>query len=151
FESGGVDFSWDGSRWYLLDLNLSNRTGEVLADAMQIPGDFRAKVHSTIDPKTLAPFATGKLAEVAGELEFQQSPELQFTISGNSPKAENCEVDGEIRLGRTRFRGVPLNAATAMMRIKDKAITCEQIKVERDEGTGTGALTVDFGHHEVRL
>src|SRR5207244_4238496 len=116
------------------------RTGEVLGSAMQLPGDFRAKLRSTIDPKTLSPLISGKFAEVFSQLEFQESPEIRLNMSGASPDPSTTETNGEIKLGHTRFRGIPLNSATSKVRLKDRALTCEQFNVERDEGSGAGTF-----------
>ena len=94
---------------------------------------------------------SGKAAETLSALEFEQSPQFTLDISGPAPDFSLCEAVGDMKLGRTRIRGVPLNSATAGLRIKDKAVTYEQFKVTRDEGIATGSFTYDFGRHEVRL
>jgi AsmA-like protein len=151
FESFGADFSWDGDHWFVSGAHLANRTGELLGSALQAPGNFRLKLHSTINPASLLPLFSGPSAELLADWEFEQSPEIEFSVAGPSPDLGACEGEGRIKLGRARLRGVPLNTATCAIRLKDKAVTCDQINIERDEGRGSGSFTYDFGKHEVRI
>lgn len=151
FEGASADFAWDGTRWYLRNGSIRDRTGAVTVSALQTPGAFRAKVTSDINPRALGPLLSGKAAEVMREWEFLQSPHVNLTVSGPAPDPARCEVNGELRLGRTRIRGVPLNSATATVRLKDGAVSYENFRVERDEGAATGSFSYDFGRHEVRL
>src|SRR5207302_8006126 len=97
------------------------------------------------------PFFSGKSAEALADWEFQQSPKLNLTITGSAPDFDKCEANGDVELGRTRMRGVPLNSATAKMQIKGRALTYENFKITRDEGVGTGSFTYDFEKHEALL
>src|SRR5581483_7891745 len=151
FDGASANFSYDGSRWYLRDVSLRNRTGAVSLNAIQLPGDFRAKLQSSINPRSLLPLVSGKAAEMLGEYEFLQSPHITLAMHGPSPDFDRCEADGELKLGHTRLRGVALNSANATLRIANKAVSYENFKVQRDEGIGTGTFTYDFGVHEVHL
>ncbi|MDP9292035.1 MAG: AsmA-like C-terminal region-containing protein, partial [Verrucomicrobiota bacterium] len=151
FQSFHADFATDNGKWFLHDLRLSNRTGELAGDAIQLPADFRGRLRSTINPGSLLSFASGKTAQMLSEWEFVQAPKVHLEIRGPSPQPEQCELAGDIILGATRLRGVPLNSAKSKIRFKDNAVTYEDFTVVRDEGTGTGTFTYDFGKHEVRL
>jgi hypothetical protein len=85
------------------------------------------------------------------EIEFEQPPQIDLEAHGSSASLDAVEATGDLKLGRTKIRGSALNAATARLLIKDRAVTYEQFKVDRDEGSGTGTFAYDFGKHEVRL
>jgi hypothetical protein len=44
-----------------------------------------------------------------------------------------------------------MNGANARLHFAEGALTCEDIHVTRDEGTGSGTFTYDFKKHEVRI
>ena len=44
-----------------------------------------------------------------------------------------------------------MNAANARIRFADGAVTCEDLHITREEGTGSGSFTYDFKKHEVRV
>lgn len=151
FESMQAKFLWAGGPWYVDDFDLGHVSGRVTATAMRTRDEFRCKLQSTINPRNLMPLLPAKAVEVLSDLEFDQSPLIRLNVRGQSPDFDQCEATGELKLGRTRIRGVPLNSAAAKLLVKDKAVTYEQFKVIRDEGTATGTFTYDFGRHEVRL
>lgn len=151
FESLVGDFSWDGSRWYARDFQLAHRTGTLTASAIQLPGDFRATLQSTLNPGALLALFPGAVAESLSEWDFIDSPKVQLTIGGRSSDLGQCETTGKIQLGRTVFRGSPMDRAESNVRIKSKAVTYEQFKIERGDGVATGTFTYDFGRHEIRL
>lgn len=151
FDGAGAEFSLAENRWYLRDAALRNRTGQIAANALQTPDGFRAELHSTINPNTLRPFLSGKAAEAFGDWDFAQSPALDLAVSGPSPEPEKLEATGEIQLGHTRMRGVPLNAARAKIGFKNKTLSCENFRIEREEGVATGTFAYDFGLHQAHL
>ena len=151
FQSLSASFSVNGKDWFLRDFRLVHASGEVDLSAMQLPGEFKGKLLSTINPRAFAPMLSGKALEIFREWDFVQSPEATLNFTGTSADLLSCEVIGQVRLGQTRLRGVPLKAATATMRIKDKAISYENFRVEREEGIATGNFAYDFAKNEVRL
>ena len=53
-----ADFSWDGNRTMARDVRLQQTTGELSADVLAAPNDFRLNIDSTLDPgalRTLVP------------------------------------------------------------------------------------------------
>ncbi|MEA3188214.1 MAG: hypothetical protein QOD99_2044, partial [Chthoniobacter sp.] len=136
FEEAATSFSYDGSRWYLRGSHLRDRTGKITANALQESGNFRAQLSSSINPRSLLPLLSGKPAQLLGEWDFAQSPQIELAVSGASPDIAQCEAQGEIKLGRTRMRGVPLKSASAIMRVKDNVVSYENFRVDRDEGSG---------------
>ena len=149
FENLSAHFLRDGERWYLDDVRLRNRSGEIGGTAMGVPGEFRCKLQSSINPHDLRPLFPPKVAAVFADLDFEQSP--QFSLSVQGADFEHCEATGEIKLGRTRIHGVPLNSATSKFQLKEGALSFDSFKVIRDEGMATGSFTFDSARREVRL
>ncbi len=151
FESLESDFSCAEDRWSARDFALNHKTGTVSGDLMQVPGLFRARLKSTIDPTAFQPFTTGKMAEFLSEWEFGRSPEITLSAAGPKPDLNALEIQGEITFGPSTFRGQPLKAGSTKFRVKDRAATYENIRLNREEGRGSGAIIYDFGRNEVRL
>jgi len=146
-----ADFSWDGERTLLQDLRLQHQTGQLRADLFDASNDFRLNVESTIAPSAMRALASPELNEFLREWEWQRSPTIRLAIRGDNHNPENWRGEGTIALGRTRFRGAWMNSGSAKIHFVDGAITCEDFRVVRDEGTGTGNFTYDFKKHEVRV
>ncbi len=152
FESAAADFSWDGGSWSVREIRLARAGGEeVTGDVLRVPGDFRARLRSTMNPKVLRPLLSGKAAETLAEFEFAQPPHITLEARGAAPALEALTVDGEVTLGAASFRGVPANSATAKLRYEDRVLSIAPFRVERSEGGGDGNLYFDFRRDEVRL
>ncbi|MDQ2919122.1 MAG: AsmA-like C-terminal region-containing protein [Verrucomicrobiota bacterium] len=145
------DFSWDGQRTMLREIRLRHATGDLQADFLNAPGDFRLNIESTINPTPLRALASGGLEEFLGEWEWPKSPSVRINLRGTSLDAKTWTGEGSIALQRTRFRGVWTNSATTNVHVADGAITFKDLHVVRDEGIGTGAFTYDDPHKEVRI
>lgn len=146
-----ADFSWDGAHTMLRDVRLRHASGEVAADLLETPNDFRLTINSSMNPIALRPLVEGDLAKFMGDWECPRAPEVRLTIRGTSHDPDTWHGEGTLALPRARFRGVWMNSASADMSFGDKAVNFENLRVTRDEGVGTGAFTYDFGHHEVRV
>jgi hypothetical protein len=146
-----ADFSWDGQRTMLRDVRVRHETGELLADVLDAPGDFRLKLESTINPSALRAFASAGLGKFLGEWEWPRSPAVRLAFAGPARDPKTWSGEGTVALQRTRFRGFWLNSATADVRLADGAVTFDNFRVVRDEGVGAGSFTYDFTRHEVRL
>ena len=146
-----ADFSWNGERTFLRDLRLRHQTGQFRADLYEAPEDFRLNVESTMAPSALRAIAPPALDEFLQQWEWQRAPTIRLAIRGEDRNPENWRGDGTIGLERTRFRGVWMKSASAKIHFADGAITCQDFRVVRDEGTGTGNFTYDFKKREVRI
>ena len=156
FESASADFSSDGTRWplprwTLRDFRLTHRTGAISGDVQQVPGDFRARLHSDINPKALRPLLTGQAAETLGQFEFPQPPQLTLEASGTAPTPEALVVHGEVKLGPASFRGVAAESASATLHYENRVLSLAPFRVQRAEGGGGGGLYFDFRRDEVRF
>ncbi|MDQ6626433.1 MAG: hypothetical protein M3Y69_09915, partial [Verrucomicrobiota bacterium] len=151
FLSLATSFSWDGARVMLRDLRLRHETGELSAELLDTPRDFRLNVESTVNPGAIRALAPVGLRPFLGEWEWLHSPAIRLTIHGPSRDPQGWTGDGTIALQRTRFRGVWMNSANADVRFGDGAVTFHNLHVAREEGSGTGTFTYDFAKHEVRI
>jgi hypothetical protein len=146
-----ADFSWDGERTLVRDLRLRHQTGQVRADLFDAPADFRLNIESTIVPEAVRTIAPAELSEFLRQWEWQRSPAIRLTIRGRDHNPGTWKGDGTVILGRTRFRGTWMNSADTKIHFADGALTCEDLHVTRNEGSGTGSFTYDFKKHEVRI
>ena len=146
-----ADGSWDGTRLMLRDVRVRHASGEVLADVLDTPGDFRLKLESSINPAALRALAPEGLRKFLSEWEWTRSPALRLDLHGSSRHPDTWVGEGTLTLARTRFRGVWMDSLSADLRLSEKAITFDDLRVARDAGRGTGSFTYDYGHHEVRL
>jgi hypothetical protein len=146
-----ADFSWDGERTLIRELRLRHQTGQLRADLFDTPGDFRVNLESTISPDAVRLIVPAEANEFLREWQWQRSPAIRMTIRGTDRNPASWQGDGTVALGRTRFRGQWMNGANARIRFADGAVSCEDLHVTRDEGTGSGSFTYDFKKHEVRV
>lgn len=151
FEGLSTGFAWKGDDWYLADLQLWQRSGQLKADALCRAGNWQANLQSNLNPRTLLPFISGKAAEVLGDYEFEDSPQLKASIQGQGLELDQLSGSGELTLGATRIRGLPLKTLSSQLAFRDKQLFFEGFKATRAEGTATGTVVYDFGRHEVRL
>ena len=146
-----ADFSWDGERTLLRDVRLRHQTGQLRADLFDAPNDFRLNIESTIAPSAMHGPVSPDLDEFLRDWEWQRPPTIRLAIQGFDHHPENWRGDGNVVLDRTRFRGVWMNSGNTSLHLADGAITCDNFRVVRDEGIGTGSFTYDFKKHEVRV
>jgi hypothetical protein len=146
-----ADFSWDGERTLVRDLRVRHQTGQLRADLFDAPSDFRLNIESTISPDAVRPLVSVGLNEFLQEWQWQRSPAIRLEIRGTDHNPENWQGQGTVALGRSRFRGTWMNSANTRIHFANGALSCEDLHVARDEGTGTGSFTYDFKKHEVRI
>ncbi len=146
-----ADFSWDGERAFVRNLRVRHQTGQIRADLFDAPGDFRLNLESTISPNALRPLAPPELNEFLREWEWPHPPVVHLAMRSVDRNPINWQGEGTITLGRCRFRGAWMNGANAKIHFANGALTCDDLQVTRDEGTGTGSFTYDFKKREVRV
>ncbi len=150
FESASADFSSDGERWTLRDVRLVQRTGEVAGDVQQLPGGFRARLRSTINPKILRPLLTGQAAETLAQFEFPQAPQLVLEAHGTAPTPGALVIHGEVQLGPASFRGVAAESASTTLHYENRVLSLAPFRAPRAEGGGSG-WSFDMERGEVRF
>ncbi len=151
FEGATCDFAWDGARIMLRDIRLRHRSGQLNADLFDAADDFRLNLDSSLVPSVLEPLLPEKARPFLREWGWQRSPNIHLSLRGASRDPASWHGEGTLALGRTRFRGVWMNSASAKLRFGDGVLALDDFRVTRDEGTGTGSFAYDSGKHEVRL
>ncbi|HEX8680231.1 MAG TPA: hypothetical protein VF683_09740, partial [Chthoniobacterales bacterium] len=151
FSDLGADFSWDGERTMLREVRVRHASGDVRADLLDAPGDFRLDVESSVNPAALRSLVSGGLGKFLGEWELPRSPAGRIAIRGKSRDPQTWSGDGNLAVQRARFRGVWMNSGTANVHLGDGAVSFNDLHVVRDEGIGTGGFTYDYTNHEVRI
>jgi hypothetical protein len=151
FSELSADFSWDGERTLIRELRFRHQTGQLRADLFDARNDFRLNFESTISPEAVRPLVPPQANEFLREWQWQRSPAIRMAIRGTDRDPGSWQGDGTVALGRTRFRGTWMNNGNARIHFADGAVTCEDIHVTRNEGTGSGSFTYDFKKHEVRI
>jgi hypothetical protein len=146
-----ADFSWDGERTLVRDLRLRHQTGQLRADLFDAPADFRLNIESTMTPDAVRGIAPPELNDFLRQWEWQRSPAIRLAIRGQDHNPATWKGDGTVILGRSRFRGTWMNSADTKIHFADGGLTCEDLHVTRNEGSGTGSFTYDFKKHEVRI
>jgi hypothetical protein len=85
------------------------------------------------------------------EWEFQTPPVVQATFSGASRDLSKVSGKGQVWFGKTIFRGTLLNSASAAFELRDDVIWCDQVRVTRDEGSGSGKFNCDLGTDRITI
>ena len=151
FQDLAADFAWDGERLLLRDVRLRHQSGQITAEVLEAPNDFRFNLESTINPAALQPLASGEVSEFLKQWECQRPPTVHLEVRGQDRHMETWRGDGTLLFNRTRFRGVWANSGATKIHIENGAVTYDNFRVVRDEGVGTGTFTYDFRNHEVRF
>ena len=145
------DFSWDGERGMVRGFRLRHESGELTADLLDAPDDFRFTLESSIDPTALRGALPTEVAKVLGEWDWHRAPSIRFALRGRSRLPETWSGDGTVAFQRARFRGASMNSLSADLHLGGGALTFDNLRIVRDEGVGTGSFTYDFLKKEVRL
>jgi hypothetical protein len=149
FQSVRASFSRQGDAWMISNAEVTHRSGTLTGEILHTPQKFRLRVQSALNPVAISPLLPEELRSICAPWEFVAPPVIQLSLSGSSPKLEEVSGLGQAWLGRTRFRGIFLDSASASFRIGNGKIVAENVQVARDEGTGTGNFTYDLVNHEI--
>ena len=148
FQSMKAEFSKSGDSWMVMNAQVTHRSGTLSGDILNRPGDFRMRINSALNPTELMPLCPPRFQHALTDWEFQTSPVIQATFSGATPEFAKMSGSGQIWLGKTKFRGALVNSASADCELRNNVLRCDQVRVIRDEGTGTGRFTCDFGQEQ---
>jgi hypothetical protein len=151
FQSMSAEFSKSGSSWMVINAQVTHRSGTLTGDVLNRPGDFRLRVNSALNPTELAPICPPKFQRALREWEFQTPPVVQATFSGASRDLSKVSGKGQVWFGKTIFRGTLLNSASAAFELRDDVIWCDQVRVTRDEGSGSGKFNCDLGTDRITI
>ena len=151
FQSLKTDFSKVGNAWMISNAELTHRTGTLSGDMLNLPGDFRLRVNSGLNPSDLLPLFPTRAQKLFRRWDFLAPPVIQATIKGHAPELGAVSGSGRIWLGRTKLGGALMNSASADFKIDHETVQCNQVYAARDEGSATGSITYDFNDDQITL
>jgi len=151
FDSLAVDFAARDGQIYARDLRLATGGGELKADVLVAPDDFRLRLDNTIAPTVFAPIMGPKERDFLKLMEFRDPPSLQIEVRGTKPNFDSVSGAGTLTLGRTALRGSWLDWGKTKIEIADRAVIYRDLSLARGAGTGTGTFIYDFGKQQVVL
>ncbi len=151
FISGTAQFSWDGERTLVREIHLRHLSGAIDGEVLNMPGDFRADIRSSVKPSDFRAAAPANIQQFLSEWEWESGPAIQMSVHGASPKPETWSGDGTVAFARTRFRGVGMNSASVKVHFGDGVVSYNDVRIARDEGVATGAFTYDFAKRQVAI
>jgi len=150
FQSMRASFSQQGEdSWMISNAEVTHRSGTLTGEILYRPDKFRLRIQSALNPLAISPLLPEELRSICAPWEFVAPPVIQLSLSGTSPRPEDISGSGQAWLGRTRFRGVFLNSASAIFHIGKGKITAENVQIARDEGTGNGNFSYDLVGHAI--
>ena len=150
FDSLSADVSWDGRRWAVRDFTLRQENGGMLTGNVQQDydaagdGDFRLGFESSILPATLAPLLKPEARAKLALMKFHEAPRISLSARGSNPGLDTLSASGELRLGRTAYRGVEARSADATFRYNNRVLSIDSFELHRAEGSAKGSLVTDF-------
>ena len=151
FDSFATDFAASNGRIFLQEAKLLAAGGQISANLLLAPQDFRFRISNTIAPTAFAPLLGKKEKEALKLMDFRDAPFLQLDLRGPKPDFAVLTGTGFLRLGRTSMRGYPLDWGQSKIEIADKAITYRDFSLGRGKAVGKGTFVYDFGGQQVVL
>jgi hypothetical protein len=151
FQSMKAEFSKSGRSWMVMNAQVTHRSGTLSGDVLNRPGDFRMRINSALNPTELMPLCPPRFQHALTDWEFQTPPVIQATFSSATSEFSKLSGIGQIWLGKTKFRGALLNSASANFELRNDVARYDQVRVFRDEGTGTGRFNYDFGQDQLTI
>jgi hypothetical protein len=149
FQRLRAEFSRSGDRWMITNAEVTHRSGTISGDVMQVPTRFQLRLNGSMNPTEMMPLFPERVRKALSQWEFLSSPVVQASFNGPAPNLETLHGAGRIWLGRTKFRGAAFNAASADFQLKDGVVRYADVRVDRDDGGGSGAFSYDFKRNEV--
>jgi hypothetical protein len=151
FQKLSMSFSRDQKAWSVRDLRLAHTTGELSGDITCRPGEFRARLQSTLNPGLIATLLNPEEAEWLRRFDFAVSPTLQLEIRGAEPTLESCTGMGQITYSRVLYQGRAAVPAVSALEFREQVLTVSPFTLEHDAGGDASLLRFDFARHEVLL
>ncbi len=151
FDGFSADFASRDGKIFARDARILADGGEIAADVLVAPEDFRLRITNTIAPTLLAPMLGKKEQEFLAMMEFRDPPYLEMELRGTKPDFASISGTGSLRLGRTAMRGAWLDRADSKIEIANRAVIYRDLTIARGKGVGTGTFIYDFGGQQVVL
>lgn len=113
--------------------------------------DFSYEIDSTIDPTRLLPLMPPGMRRIVEPARFESPPRIVAKVSGDFVDPDAFTYDALLSADRCAYRGVPLEAASAILRLRQNQLDVQDIKLRRAEGELRGNLLADFHNHTLRF
>ncbi len=148
-----ADFAWRDGDLYVSEATASLGGGKIRGDFMLRPGDVRMRIDCQADPTPLTALLNERDRANLAKLDLQliDRPLVVFEARGHRLDPADLKATGKLQLGRTSIHGSSMDSASADLSFEGLALTLTNIRVNRPEGSGSGAFTYDFGRRQVRL
>jgi hypothetical protein len=152
FESLTFAFAWDQDRLAIRDFQLQHAAGYLSGNTMRTRDSFNARITNTIPAQVIvstlpAEFAYGP----AGWLQNQGPLKIDLEAAGTSPSLQECSVWGTVAVGKSVFRGIPVEKVSTYVGLSGGIISIGPFELTRSEGKGEGAITVDTVHKDIYM
>ena len=151
FDSFSTDFASSNEKILLRGARLAAAGGQMSANLLLAPKDFRVHLSNTIAPTAFAPLLGKKEMEALRLMDFRDAPYLQLDLRGPKPDFAAVTGTGFLRLGRTSMRGSSLDWGQSKIEVADSAIIYRDFSLGRGKAVGKGTFVYDFGGKQVIL
>jgi hypothetical protein len=106
--------------------------------------DFAYEIDSTLDPTKLLPLMRPLMRRWVGPCWFGTSPHVTAKVCGDFVDSDMFAYDAVVTAGRCSYRGVPLEQASASLRLRRNKLDVHDLVLGRQDGVLRGELTADF-------
>ena len=106
--------------------------------------DFAYEIDSTIDPTKLLPVMTPMMRRWVGPCWFKTSPHVIAKVCGDFVDPDMFAYDAVVTAEQCAYRGVPLERASASLRLRRNKLDVRDMVLGRQDGVLRGALMADF-------
>jgi AsmA-like C-terminal region len=151
FDSFSTDFASRNGKTFLRDARLLAAGGQINANLLLSPEDFRVHLSNTIAPTAFAPLLGKNEREALRLMDFRDAPYLQLDLRGPKPTFAAVSGTGFLRLGRTSMRGSSLDWGQSKIEVAESAITYRDFSLGRGKAVGKGTFVYDFGGQQILL
>jgi len=153
FERLVLPCAYDGSRWIVSDMELKHPSGTVRLNAFHdAGGQVRGDIESTLDPTVLKPFAGEGAQPFLNSLKFGSGgPAIRCSFRGPGFDFEKFVLQGNADASDFLYKGVSLKRIQSSFTLEDGAIHLPDLRVEREEGSGSGNVWHSFREKMVEI
>lgn len=113
--------------------------------------DFAYEIDSTLDPTKLLQVMTPMMRRWVGPCWFGTSPHVIAKVCGDFVDSDMFAYDAVVTAGRCSYRGVPLERASASLRLRRNKLDVSNLVLGRQDGELRGELTADFSAQRLKF
>jgi hypothetical protein len=153
FESIACDFLNQGPRIWFTNAVVVMAEGRATGSGkFHIESsDFEYEFDSTLDPKKLEPLMFPVAKRIIQPSWFEKPPHLVAHVRGDFVDPNAFAYDAELTAQRCSYRGVPVQAVSAKLRLREGRLEVKDLSLVRTEGELHGHLVADFDNQLVQF